>query len=86
METCEAYGVQYKTFATRLDRGCSLEESLLDTKTRVIGPEGELYRSYAALCRAYGISYQIFKRKIDLGYSLEDAMKRTRAARRQQMK
>lgn len=89
-EMCAYYGIDRRTFQSRLRRGYSLKDALLSNiKARessmrdlnggkIVDPEGREFISFKAMCAYHKVNYSVFKSRFrDRGYSLVDALSPT---------
>lgn len=79
---CNHWGVNEATFILRMQRGCSLEQSLtgsgIDSKTikkkLSIDHLGNEFDSVEAMCSYWGINRSTFDGRLRLGYTLEQSL------------
>lgn len=76
---CEAWGISYSTYSSRLEAGRSQQEALTGAKQASHGKpcqdhEGNTFPSVSAMCRAWKISLSIFQGRIRRGLTLEEAL------------
>lgn len=71
-DMCNSYGIDYKTFWSRLKRGCSLEESLASKK--VTDHLGKEYKTNKDMCDSYGVHYMTFRARRRRGLTVEQSL------------
>lgn len=91
-DACRAYGTNYNTAYTRVQKGMDYESAvLLPNRNNITSKDhlGNEYPSITEMCLAYGIHPATFNRRVNQGWSIErilttpsDTTKWTRKTRR----
>ena len=76
-EMCNAWGVDYRLFTERRQRGCGLMRSLITPScegTTIFDHEGNIFENEAAMCENWGISQPAYVGRRKRGWSVQDAL------------
>lgn len=77
---CEAWGIKYGTYATRLRSGWSVEEALTGDRAHTghgkpcTDHTGREFESTTAMCKHWGIGAATYRQRILYGWSQEEAL------------
>lgn len=79
-ELCRHYGIDVKTFKSRIERGMNIEDAVKKPETigflqpPFVDHLGKEYKSINAMCKAYNMNRQTLRYRINAGYTLERAL------------
>ena len=72
-EMCDAYGINYFLYKTRIRYGWSKKRALTEKK-EITDHKGKRYKNVAEMCRAYRISIQLYNIRRENGMSKKEAL------------